>query len=496
MKDFRYWIHRARFGWSAVLLFAHRQADVAGGVFGAAANAARQWWHGRQPRLLLAGAPALLAGGGVTVLAVMVMSDAANVQAHYERVASGFLQAQNFPAARIANERLLLLGEDSPETQFALALALLGEGESARAHWIINRLAPLDAPGHAPAHHFLANHFSKQQTALAEQHWLRVIELRPDAVAPRAQLGQLYFQTGRYAAAEPHLRLAAPAYPELSLQLAAVYRARQQPETARRWAEQAAEHAQQQLARAPGDVAARIRLAEAKAMLAEYRQAAAVLEQGLLFGENEQIRLRLAATLLAWSDSLGAEDLGKRLVLLDRGLRHAPHHPQLLKRLVKTALPAGPQPAAQRALLQTLLAQGKAMPTVHLLLGVDASEGERTAEAQQHFQQACAAPTGAVVASNLAWLLAHSEPAEPERALRIINAVVELVPQDARYRLARGRLLARQGQWHPARLDLEAVLAKLPNEPALHQALAEVYAREGLPAKAADHARRARPPLP
>src|SRR5205823_4094587 len=107
----------------------------------------------------------------------------------------------------------------------------------------------------------------------------------------------------------------------------------------------------------------------------------------------------------------------------------------------------------------TLLAKGQGSVSLNLVLGIDAFERGKLDQAKQYLEQAYKLdPAGPVLANNLAWVLAHTNPPDLDRALAIINTVIERQPKDARFRETRGQVLAKIGRWHEAITDLQAAL--------------------------------------
>jgi predicted Zn-dependent protease len=146
-----------------------------------------------------------------------------------------------------------------------------------------------------------------------------------------------------------------------------------------------------------------------------------------------------------------------------------------------------------RAALRQLLSRGTAPALTHLVLGADAWERGRVANARAHYEQAYQLdPTIPPVVNNLAAVLARSAPAELPRALAMMDSLVERAPNEPHYRQNRGEILSRLGRWKEALVDLERALPALPNDRILHGDLAETYQHLDMPEMAAEHRRLAR----
>jgi tetratricopeptide (TPR) repeat protein len=140
-----------------------------------------------------------------------------------------------------------------------------------------------------------------------------------------------------------------------------------------------------------------------------------------------------------------------------------------------------------------MLAEGGASGILHLCLGIDALGKAEMATARQHFDLAFKLmPNMPVVANNLAMSLTVGEKADPERALGIIQPLLERFPNVAAYRDTRGRVLVKLGRYQDAISDLEFALPELGATPSAHIALAEAYRGIGMSELAGEHERLAK----
>src|SRR5579871_1014605 len=149
------------------------------------------WWKGRRLRYFFQALPALFVGLGVLGLCVAVLLDSrVDLASLYQTRASRYMQERNYPAARVAYERLTLLGEARLEDRFLLALTFFADGDRERAMAMVSAMAPLGEGNGLPAAHVwlaerLLDRASKPTRAsidLAERHLLRALQLRPEQV--------------------------------------------------------------------------------------------------------------------------------------------------------------------------------------------------------------------------------------------------------------------------------------------------------------------------
>jgi tetratricopeptide (TPR) repeat protein len=122
----------------------------------------------------------------VMLFAILVMAQSgARTLDRYKQGAVAASASHDFKTARVCYERLLQTDGDNPVLLFGLATSLEGLGQGQEALQIIQRLAPPDAAGYAPAHLLLAerllsNSPTPDAIALAEKHLHRALEADPD----------------------------------------------------------------------------------------------------------------------------------------------------------------------------------------------------------------------------------------------------------------------------------------------------------------------------
>jgi tetratricopeptide (TPR) repeat protein len=280
--------------------------------------------------------------------------------------------------------------------------------------------------------------------------------------------------------------------------LARAYTAVGDIDAAREQGNRVQETLQRQLQITPTDLKLRMQLVEATVFLEQFPEALAIIKQALdIFSDDEPTTLALrqatAGVYIACYDCRerqGNASPAEQFKLLAAGMNANPNEIQLFQRLM-TLLTRRDQTAETAArFLRSMLARGEATALVHLLLGTDAAERGEQDVALQHLEQACRIdPNMQFAANNLAWELAHSDPPELDRALALINVVVERDPNLGYYRDTRGQILAKLGRWDEALIDLEAALPQLPGNLQLRETLVQAYSKLGMPEVAEEHRR-------
>jgi tetratricopeptide (TPR) repeat protein len=462
-------------------------------------------WRFLRRRDVWASVPAVLTAG--LVLAVAWACDrttSRQLAQAYNRAAGAAFLSGDFTTARVCYERLIEL-KPSPEIWYWLARTVDGLGDHDRAARLMDRAAPLDLPGYAPVHLQRAVAFLKSGTAadraLAERHLVSAVTVAPHLSVPRGLLGQLYLATGRPALAVRHLLRAVGELPELRMTLARAYQALDQSSTARHEAETALKMWRRRASEHPDEYAARTAWAEAACFLGDYSSAVAAFEQMPGPAGDPRYGRSLAVVYAAWADAVARDrreaDLGARVALVERGLRADPSSDRLLELLARFVGEGAPDAEKACQVLRDLLAQGKATSIAHFTLGVNAWMRGALDEARLHLEEADRlAPGSPVVVNNLAWVLAHSEPPDLPRALKLSELAVERQPEMPTFWGTRGVILARLGRWRDALPDLEAALADSPDNVELHQSLASAYESLGDLDMAARHRRAAVPRSP
>ena len=180
--------------------------------------------------------------------------------------------------------------------------------------------------------------------------------------------------------------------------------------------------------------------------------------------------------------------LKERLSLLERGLRLAPNSLALLGQLGAVLERRDAEADDVRTTLKSLVTDGKAGATTYAMLGIDAYIRGRSAEARAYWEQAFQIdPAASLVANNLAWVLAHEDSPDLDRALELADRALGKRPNDPFFHGTRGYILMKLRRWSEALVELKAKLAALPDRVDTHLDLAEVYDHLELPELATAH---------
>lgn len=155
------------------------------------------------PPRWFAAVPALVTIALVLLFGIAVWAQRSDAtDARYQRDAETAMNARNFDTARVCYERLLQREPDDPALLLGLAKSLQGIGQTTDALQLLQRLAPADSPGYAPAQVFVTEQIlytstDPQSLKLAEAHARRAVEKDPNNSEARSLLDRIYANTGR-----------------------------------------------------------------------------------------------------------------------------------------------------------------------------------------------------------------------------------------------------------------------------------------------------------
>jgi len=254
----------------------------------------------------------------------------------------------------------------------------------------------------------------------------------------------------------------------------------------------------EQLKSSPEDVAIRLHATTAAEILSDFPQAIAILKQIPKPQRSEKIARTLSVLYVKhWDQQQARPDVKPLTATKDHPLlaafQETPWNSGVVDRMLRVARSGSPAAQRMRDFLQDQLARGQAPAVGHLLLGTDAIATNDLARAIQHLELAFAlAPHMPQISNNLAWALAHRQPPDLDRALDLVDEMLEQFPDLAELLDTRGTIYLKRQQWQHAATDFNRVLSVRPKNAKLHTSLAIAYRQLGLTDLAETHARQAR----
>lgn len=411
--------------------------------------------------------------------------------ARYTAEATRRFDAKDYEGALVCYKRLAAIHPERPALRFSMAVLLERVGKGANAEALARSIAPLKGQGFPPAYLFLVRRLLQDRAQLprvaplVEAYLKRYLQYLPKSGEAQSLLGGLYAAANHSREARPLLESSAGDHPERLLDLARVCLSLGDRDAALRHARHAAASAQARAEAKPDDVPARLFWADALALAGDEAAALDVLDGG-----GEPIFRRAAVgACLARTVALarqGPSTAPARMAMIERGLRNDPLNPALLDQLGGVMAAGGPAAEKARATARAAMADAKTPAAAPFVLGNDAYSHGDAAEARKLWEKAHALdPAAPVVTNNLAWILAYTDPPEPDRALTLIGEAVTRAPKDPRLRGTKGQILAKLGRWSEARADMESAVADGEKTASLRESLAKVYDQLGQPDKAA-----------
>lgn len=141
--------------------------------------------------------------------------------------------------------------------------------------------------------------------------------------------------------------------------------------------------------------------------------------------------------------------------------------------------------------INRLLANGVANAQIYNMLGLKALQLENHARARVLLDRSLSLDrSNPVVLNNLALAIVRDEPVsrdDAERALRLANEVLAMVPGNKDALSTRGEVLIALERWEEARADLESSISKTKDNPVTRGLLVRVFTELGEPGIAKQH---------
>lgn len=454
----------------------------------------RRWLRTRDWLRLLLGVPAMLAVGGWIWVGIYLMGrQPARIEREWLLTGVRAGHARDFKTAALAFRALVGMQEPPAlEHQFRLALSLGAARRFRESEALFRRLAPLDRPVYAPAHLHLADRVRRLPNpppgarGILERQLQNAIALEANHPEAHELLGRMYLTSRQTNEAKQHLVIAAAARGEAAMPLAALLRQEGDLKASRNYVERAQRHYRDRLNQnGYEDTAAVLGLVAAMMELGNHAGALAEVESAFRVRPVAEYQTAIARVCAAWVTALARErpDDGRaRLEIVERGLAYAPQDLTLLLQLIRIGELTGAAARSVQLALDEMLAAGGKAQFVHLFCGLRARGAANAEAARQHIGMALDLTPGFIfVANNLALVLAFGAEPDLERALNVIEPVVERAPTNPRVRDTRGHILSKLGRHAEAVKDLEFSVQGLPPKsiPPTCLALADSYTALG-----------------
>lgn len=380
-------------------------------------------------------------------------------------------------------------------------------------------------PSHLPAVQMLTRlramgaSFPVDSLKPAIEHWQQAVEKSPDSVGARVLLGELLLAAGDDAKAIEVLSPAAEKQPELRLDLARLKSKNGSSEEAAQLLESLIAEARAKLAETPDDVSASSKLAQAliaagrlsevRDHLARFARAPEVSpipeppELAALYGQacvaefdhltGYQGDPRSASLREFSAGQTNRAEAVQLLELLDKAYACAATANQAIDRLSRLSLSTHPAAGDAEEMLRQLRLEGTHGANVLNLLGMHALMMDRFDKAKGWLEQANLQTRGRdpMILNNLATAIVRGGGDSNERALKLANETLALLPDHPDALSTRGEVYVAMERWPEAIADLTQSLQHRARSAELHRLLEKAYLGLQDAQMAAEHRKRA-----
>lgn len=453
----------------------------------------------REERInLFWGLPSVI--GFCTVTAVVIASflNGSSIEARYQNKMQSAIRAKDFKQAKLLCSRLMT-GSANPDPDVLLTYADLLDktGEAGRAESIIQKLAPDETVGNAKAHRMRAMQIARMTDRGKDPELLRKLRwhLEKSGATTTPELNQIwaayYLAVGQTGAAAEHWEKVAKEDPRFLLPLADLYLQMGNSFGVTRTLRDGKNYFENALKTDPLNTESRLTLAAIYMRLEKFEDAERTLLDGCRLQPDARITRAAAEYYVLQHDRKVSEggSVGEQLTMLQKALSIDKNCVPVYQRLITQFRRGAPESETGiESMLTSTIAKGESTALAHFALSnvywLQGKSGEADRELQRAYKQD---RSFAVIANNLAWMLAMREPPELEQALEIITAVLKNEPSVAQYRDTFATILMKQGAHEPAIAEFEKALPGLTDRTTVHQNLARLYRQIGHAAMATEH---------
>ena len=454
----------------------------------------------RRPRDGMLGLPAFFA---LILLIFMVINsrtdDSRENISRLEREAQSQLDQGHFAEARLAAMRVMQDGGLNPKAVVIEAKALRGMGREADALRLLSRIAPMNRPGFAPAHVLQAAIMLGQKNfnlAAVQEHINNAVNSDPSNQDARELAARVAAGQQNWKLALKHLnKMELEKRADIMLMKATALQYTGQEDAAMELAQKAekALRAMSKSVTANGNEV-RFSIAVSLSLQRKFEEAVQWMLANIKGKPTKEERQIIGGIYLSWSRSLKDQPTYDRalvLKLLEQGIQASPESQDLIMAFLADCEELTSTPEDRQHYVERILGNGGTSSSfLHYYLGVqDWKLGNRDS-AKSHFELASSLNPGfKVIGNNLAMAIASvsTDRADLEKALAIINGLVQQEPENPFFLDTRGHVYAKMGMYKEAVSDMERSLPNLRDKNAAHALLADLYERLGMQELSAKH---------
>jgi tetratricopeptide (TPR) repeat protein len=431
----------------------------------------------------------LLGAGAVAYSGVLGSNN--NLDVLRNRAAASFRAGEFESAANQYSE--LIDSSSSPlnRDKLNLAISLSRVGNKDRSHEILNSLAPgpgKGTPGFAPAHETLAISIAKElnnpnSLLLKVLRWHLECSGDSRSNAINNAWATYYLAVGDQQGALAHLKLAAEVHPEYLLVVAEIYRSQGNELSRKAALKDAAVIFKDRLSSNSDSLKIRIAYSNILFQLGQFKSAEQVLLQDQKMTNEPELRTACAHLYLSQyqqikSDFAKEVNPVEQFDLLSKSLaqdiNHLPTYQELMKAYRESR--ANDQRNFIVEMLRKHVSENDSVALAHLSLSNILWIQGKLKESKSHMENAFLLDSKfAFVVNNLAWMLAHGDPPELDRACELAKQVVELNPNDGRFRDTLATILMKQNNHSQALAEFQKAISTADDKKSIHRKMAEIY---------------------
>jgi len=444
------------------------------------------------------GLPSVIGFSIVTAVVIASFINGNSVETRYQNKMQSAIRLKDFKQAKLLCSRLMT-GSANPDPDILLTYADLLDktGETGRAESIIQKLAPDETVGNAKAHRMRAMQIAKMTDRGNDPELMRKLRwhLEKSGATTTPELNQIwaayYIAVGQTGLAAEHWEKAAKEDPRFLLSLADLYTKLGNSSGVTRTLRDAKNYFENAIKNDPFNTESRLTLAAIYMRQEKFEDAERVLQDGRRLQPDARINRATAEYFVLQHDRKVSEgrSVGEQLAMLQKALSIDMNCVPIYQRLITQFRRGAPESETGiESMLTSTIARGESTALAHFALSNVYWLQGKSSEADRELLQAYKQDSSfAVIANNLAWMLATREPPELEQALEIITAVLKNEPGVAQFRDTYATILMKLGEHEQAIAEFEKALPGLTDRTTVHQNLARLYRQIGHAAMATEH---------
>jgi tetratricopeptide (TPR) repeat protein len=415
------------------------------------------------------------------------------IENRYKRAIDSCYKGKEFEKAKTYFHRLMETTELTLPQRYQYALTLIQSGEIEKGVVILDELAPDDRFVYAPAHTARAIDLSTRLGNTNDPEILKKLRWhlqnsRSVSVETQVAWAKYHVALGEHSLAVKALQKVADESPQIYEEIAMVQALAGQHSDKRATLRDVEKIYRDKLSRDKLNRPALVSLVRVLSKLEELDEAESLLLESRRIQPDAAINRVLSDFYVVRHDISVRDEMSatKQLDYLIRAIRVDPNFPPVYQRIMAMYEDSAKSKEKGEEIYQTLLevvAGDEPSPMAHFVLSNVLWGMDEKVKAQFHIERAYEInPSFVIVLNNLAWMLAHAENPDLDRALELSQVAVNQRPADPRFHDTLGTIFLKKNQFKLALKEFEIALPKVPanEKKEIHRKLAVVYQELGM----------------